>query len=164
MKRALAAFALTLLAAGTASADPRDGRYTPPPLAGGPYAGTPYGADPFDDAWPNDPRGYEQRRYDDDDRDDAWALYAFRFGYDGRDWRDVDRGPGWRDGRGWEHQRVLRRGDQLTRWQLHRAEFVRDFWSWRLPPPPRGAAWLRLGDRLILVRLRDAIVLDVFRV
>jgi len=156
MNRALAALAFTLLAAGTASADPRDGRYAPPPapLAGAPYA-TPYGDD-----WREDRRGDDHRGYD--DRRGDWRVYAFRYGYDGRDWRDHD-GRDWRHG-GWERQRFLRCGDQLTPWQFRRAEFVRDFWTWRLPPPPRGAAWMRLGDRLILVRQRDALVLDVFRV
>lgn len=159
MKRALAALAFTLLAAGTASADPRDGRYAPPaaPLAGAPYA-TPYGAAPYGDTWRSDRREDDRRRDDHRryDNDDDWAVYVFRYGYDGREYRD-HRG-------GWERQRYIRRGDQLTPWQFRRAEFVRDFWSWRLPPPPRGASWMRLGDRLILVRVRDAVVLDVFRV
>ena len=162
MNRALAALAFTLLAAGTAGADQRDGRFGPPgspapALAGAPYGGPAPIADPrFDDGR----RGYEDRRgYDDRrghvDRRVIIVENDFRYGYDGRAYNHR------RDH--WERKRWIQRGDQLTPWQFRRAEFIRDFWNWRLPPPPRGAAWMRLGHRLVLVRQRDGLVIDVLR-
>lgn len=88
-------------------------------------------------------------------------AYGERWGYGHDGYRDDDR---WRDHRGYARDRHIRRGDQLTPWQFRNSVYVGDFVRWRLPHPPRGAAWMRLGDRVMLVRQRDGLVLDVFRV
>ena len=129
-----ALFALALLTAGTSVAAADPWDHRGAPPPPPPAYGAPFA---HGDNWRDD-----EDRYNRGD--------AFRYGYEGRD--------------GYEHRRFIQRGDQLTPWQYRRAEFVGDFWRWRLPPPPRGAAWMRLGDRLMLVRQGDWRVLDVFRV
>jgi Ni/Co efflux regulator RcnB len=86
------------------------------------------------------------------------------WGHTHSEYRDDDRWRDHRGHRGHSHDRHIRRGDHLSPWQFHNAVYVGDFVHWRLRHPPRGAAWMRLGDRMLLVRQADGLVLDMFRV
>jgi len=43
----------------------------------------------------------------------------------------------------------------------YRNGFIRDYSGYRLRPPPRGFAWVRAGDSLILINIRTGLIMDV---
>jgi Ni/Co efflux regulator RcnB len=43
----------------------------------------------------------------------------------------------------------------------YRNGFIRDYSGYRLRPPPRGFAWVRAGDSLILINIRTGLIMEV---
>ena len=43
----------------------------------------------------------------------------------------------------------------------YRNGFIRDYNGYRLRPPPRGFAWIRAGDSLLLINIRTGLIMDV---
>lgn len=55
--------------------------------------------------------------------------------------------------------RAWSRGQYLA--PYYRNGFIRDYSGYRLRPPPRGYAWVRAGDSLILINIRTGLIMEV---
>ena len=55
--------------------------------------------------------------------------------------------------------RAWSRGQYLA--PYYRNSFIRDYSSYRLRPPPRGFAWIRAGDSLLLINIRTGLIMEV---
>jgi len=115
-----------------------------------------------------DNRRDDRREWRDDRRDDRRDWYK-----DEKRWRQIARDD-WR----WSGQRfrgpsyVHPRGLAYQPWgvgyRLPPAYFARPYWvddpfAYRLPPPRRGARWVRVGPDALMIRIGDGFVFQAVR-
>ena len=117
--------------------------------------------------WRDDRRD-DRRDWRDDRRDDRRDWYR-----DQRQWQRIARddwrwsgkryrGPAFVYPRGYAYQ-PWGVGYRLPPGYFARPYWVNDFGAYRLPPPHRGARWVRVGPDALMISLGDGVVIQAVR-